>query len=124
MRIPFVTLFVLGILPTGVMAQRPDEIDTEQGMFGIVRKTLESVDSFVGRTESPHELNGDFREYGPRSERNFGPPPWVAVRINFLKSLGLPGPPAEVVEAWENGYGFDLPGPPQFILEFLSMFDR
>jgi hypothetical protein len=27
------------------------------------------------------------------------------------------GPPAWVVEAWENGEGFDLPGPPDWVVE-------
>ena len=52
-----------------------------------------------------------------------GMPPWVAARHEraWPKSA-CPGPPPEVIEAWENGEGDSLPGPPQFVLDILAMF--
>lgn len=58
------------------------------------------------------------------SERSAAMPPWVAARLARAAEIGLPGPPPEVIEAWENGEGEVLPGPPQFILELLEMFGR
>ena len=48
-------------------------------------------------------------------------PPWIAARHALAAEVGLPGPPAEVVEAWQNGEGDSLPGPPPFVREFFAM---
>jgi len=47
-------------------------------------------------------------------------PWWVKARLEMARELGLPGPPQEVFDAWERGEGFDLPGPPDFVLELLG----
>lgn len=49
-------------------------------------------------------------------------PPWIAARHAMAAEVGLPGPPAEAVEAWQNGEGDSLPGPPSFVREFFAMF--
>lgn len=49
-------------------------------------------------------------------------PPWIAARRALAAEVGLPGPPAEAVEAWQNGEGDSLPGPPSFLREFFAMF--
>ena len=47
-------------------------------------------------------------------------PPWVKAKLEMARELGLPGPPQEAFDAWESGEGFDLPGPPDFVLELLG----
>lgn len=49
-------------------------------------------------------------------------PPWIAARHARAAEVGLPGPPAEAVEAWQSGQGDVLPGPPAFVREFFAMF--
>ena len=51
-----------------------------------------------------------------------GMPPWVAAMHERAAEIGLPGPPLEVIDAWENGEGKCLPGPPQFVLDIFAMF--
>ena len=57
-------------------------------------------------------------------ERSSGMPPWVAAMHERAAEIGLPGPQPEVIDAWENGEGEFLPGPPQFVLDILAMFGR
>ena len=57
---------------------------------------------------------------GEQPQRPTGMPPWIAVRHEMARELGLPGPPQEVLDAWENGEGESLPGPPQFIFDLLG----
>lgn len=49
-------------------------------------------------------------------------PPWVASMHESAVEIGLPGPPPEVIDAWEAGEGETLPGPPAFVLDILQMF--
>ncbi|MCA9130290.1 MAG: hypothetical protein KDB22_24550 [Planctomycetales bacterium] len=49
-------------------------------------------------------------------------PPWIAARHARAAEVGLLGPPAEAIEAWQNGEGDSLPGPPSFVREFFAMF--
>lgn len=56
--------------------------------------------------------------------RPAGMPPWVAAMHDRAAEIGLPGPPPEVIDAWENGEGEFLPGPPQFVLDILALFGR
>ena len=51
-------------------------------------------------------------------------PAWVAAMHDRAAEIGLPGPPPEVIEAWEHGEGDLLPGPPPFVLDMLRMFGR
>ena len=51
-------------------------------------------------------------------------PPWVAKRQAMAQQIGLDGPPPEVIQAWQNGDGFDLPGPPEIVIDLLRMFSR
>lgn len=53
-----------------------------------------------------------------------GKPPWIAARHARAAELGLSGPPSEVIEAWQNGEGDSLPGPPDFVHGIREMFDR
>lgn len=55
----------------------------------------------------------------PQADQS-GMPPWVAKRHVMAQQLGLGGPPAEVIEAWQSGMGFDLPGPPEFVLDLMQ----
>lgn len=68
--------------------------------------------------ERPQRPQGAQRPRG--SQRPFGPPPWIAARHEMAKELGLSGPPSEVREAWKSGNGFELPGPPNFVLDLFG----
>lgn len=59
---------------------------------------------------------------GAFEETGHSMPPWIAARHALAVEVGLPGPPAEAVEAWQNGDGDSLPGPPWFVREFFTMF--
>lgn len=84
-----------------VLAQRPEHVEAEQGPPAFVVEAWETVEA-------------------PVVPEN-GPPAWVQARHAMAQELGLPGPPPEIIEAWQNGEGFDLPGPPDFVLELLGL---
>lgn len=59
---------------------------------------------------------------GASQDDGLSMPPWIAARHAMAAEVGLPGPPAEVIEAWQNGEGDSLPGPPSFVREFFALF--
>lgn len=64
----------------------------------------------------------EMRQGGGFAQAELGDmPPWVARRHAMATQLGIGGPPTEVTEAWQNGEGFDLPGPPRFLLDLMQM---
>lgn len=60
--------------------------------------------------------------FGASEDAGSAMPPWIAARHARAAEFGLPGPPAEAIEAWQNGEGDSLPGPPSFVREFFAMF--
>lgn len=85
-----------------------------------VLEAWESGEAPVAPANGPPSWVVEAWQNGERPQRPVGPPLWIARRHEMAKELGLPGPPAEVIEAWENGEGFDLPGPPDFVLDLFG----
>ena len=105
------------------LGQRPKEPgETPQGPPDFVLEAWESGEAPVPPQGGPPAWVIEAWQNGERPDAGgFGPPAWVVERHRMAAELGLPGPPAEVIEAWENGEGFDLPGPPDFVLELLGL---
>ncbi len=111
--------FVVGTVAISVNAhaQKPAQAG---GPPAWVLEAWESGEAPVVPENGPPAWVVEAWQNGERPVRPNGPPPWIAARHEMAKELGLPGPPSEVIEAWENGEGFDLPGPPDFVLDLLG----
>jgi hypothetical protein len=110
------------VLLTVATTTQAQENDTERP-FGPPPEVIAAWESGEGHLlPGPPAWVIEMR-YGKAQEAG-GMPPWVAARHARAAELGLPGPPTEVIEAWQKGEGESLPGPPDFVLDVLEMFGR
>lgn len=112
--------FVAGIATLSAAANGQEKPAQAARPPAWVLEAWESGEAPVAPANGPPAWVVEAWQNGERPQRPVGPPPWIARRHEMAKELGLPGPPAEVIEAWENGEGFDLPGPPDFVLDLFG----
>ena len=94
-----------------VFAQRPEDAgESRQDPPSFVLEAWESGEAPVPPQTGPPTWVVDAWKSGehPRASGEFGPPAFVVERHRMAQELGLPGPPPEIIGAWENGEGFDL----------------
>ena len=118
----FGVIIALACTAALVLAQRPEHVEAVQEPPAFVVEAWERGEAPVPENGPPAWVieswtNGEHLRAGG----GFGPPKWVQERHVMGQELGLPGPPPEVIEAWQNGEGFDLPGPPDFVLDLLGL---
>ena len=112
---------VAGIAAFSVDANAQEKpAETEAGPPAWVLEAWESGEAPEVPVNGPPAWVVEAWKNGDRPQRPAGPPPWIARRHEMARELGLSGPPAEVIAAWENGEGFELPGPPDFVLDLLN----
>ena len=115
--------FVLAMMTTASAAQAQEISDDRQadGVFGPPVEVVAAWENGLGDLlPGPPAWVIEMRT-GTLQDRD-GAPPWIAARHAQAGEAGLPGPPAEVIGAWQNGEGNKLPGPPAFVREFFSAF--
>lgn len=113
-----VLAFLIGTV--AVSANADAQKPAQAGPPAWVIEAWESGDAPVVPANGPPAWVVEAWQNGVQSTRPDGPPPWIAARHSLALEIGLPGPPPEVIQAWENGEGFDLPGPPNFVLDLLG----
>ena len=114
--------FVAGIavISADVNAQEKPAEAEKAGPPAWVLEAWESGEALVVPANGPPAWVVEAWQNGERPQRPVGPPPWITARHEMARELGLSGPPAEVIEAWQNGEGFELPGPPDFVLDLFG----
>lgn len=96
------------------------EIPANAGPPAWVVEAWESGNAPVVPVDGPPAWVVEAWQNGEMPQRPSGPPAWVVARQEMANELGLPGPPPEVRQAWEDGVGFELPGPSSFIFDLID----
>lgn len=117
------SMFALAVLTTATTTQAQDndgERPKQRG-FGPPAEVVAAWENGQGDLlPGPPEWVIEMRT--ETAQDGVAMPPWIAARQAMAAEIGLPGPPAEAIEAWQNGEGDNLPGPPSFVREFFRMF--